>query len=92
MMDKKLEHLFYAFFGGALMVKEKLESNREELKAWQVKSEESARTLLNELAQRGEKEKEQFRNMFKELFKEVVSELNLATKQDLENLKKELEK
>ena len=91
-MDKKLEQLFYAVLGGALSVKEKIETNSEEIKAWQEKSEENARTLLDELAQRGEKEKEQFKGMFKDVLKEIVAELNLATKDDLEKLKQELDK
>lgn len=91
-MDKKLEQLFYAVLGGALAVKEKIESGNEELKAWQEKSEANARTFFDEMAQRGEKEKEQFKGMFKEILKEVVAELDLATKQDLEKLKNELEK
>jgi polyhydroxyalkanoate synthesis regulator phasin len=91
-MEKKLEQLFYAALGGALAVKEKLEVNSEELKSWQTKSEEHARTFFDELAKRGEKEKEQFKGMLKDLVKEVVTELNLATKDDLKKLKKELSK
>ena len=91
-MDKKLEQLFYAVLGGALAVKEKIEANNEEIKAWQEKSEENARTFFDEMAQRGEKEKDQFKGMFKDILKEVVAELNLATKDDLEKLKQELDK
>ena len=91
-MDKKLEQLFYAVLGGALAVKEKIEANSEEIKAWQEKSEENARSFFDEMAERGEKEKEQFRGMFKDILKEIVAELDLATKADLEKLKKELEK
>jgi polyhydroxyalkanoate synthesis regulator phasin len=91
-VDKKLEQLFYAVLGGALAVKEKVEASNEELKAWQEKSEESARTFFDEMAQRGENEKEQFKGMFKDILKEVVTELNLATKDDLAKLKQELGK
>ena len=91
-MDKKLEQLMCAVLGGALAVKEKVEARNEELKTWQKKSEQSARELVDELAQRGEKEKAQIREKLKDIFKDVVSELDLATKQDLENLKKDLEK
>ncbi|HEY5673408.1 MAG TPA: hypothetical protein VIR78_06880 [Malonomonas sp.] len=91
-MDKKLEQLFYAVLGGALAVKDKIEANNEEIKAWQEKSEENARSFFDEMAQRGEKEKDQFRGMFKDILKEVVAELNLATKDDLEKLKQELDK
>ena len=91
-MDKKLEQLFYAVLGGALAVKEKIETSNEDIKAWQEKSEENARTFFDEMAQRGEQEKDQFKGMFKDILKEVVEELNLATKDDLEQLKKALEK
>lgn len=90
-MDKKLEQLFYAVLGGALAVKEKIETSNEELKAWQEKSEENARTFFDEMAERGEKEKAQFKEMFKDILKEVIDELDLVTKQDLEKLRKELE-
>lgn len=90
-MDKKLEQLFYAILGGALTVKEKLESSNEELKAWQEKSEENARTFIDEMAQRGEKEKDQFKGMLRDILKEVIDELDLVTKQDLEKLRKDLE-
>lgn len=90
-MDKNLEQLFYAILGGALAVKGKFESSNEELKAWQEKNQENARNFFDEMAQRGEKEKEQFKEIFKDTIKEIVIELDLVTKQDLEKLKKELE-
>ena len=64
----------------------------DEIKAWQEKSEEHARSFFDELTKRGEKEKDQFKGMVKDIVKEVVSELNLATKDDLKKLKKELSK
>lgn len=91
-MEKKLEQLFYTALGGALAVKDKLEANSEGIKAWQERSEQHARAFFDELAKRGEKEKEQFKDMVKEIVKEVVVELNLASKDDLKKLKKELSK
>jgi len=91
-MDKKLEQLFYAVLGGALAVKEKIETNSEEIKAWQEKNEANARNFFDEMAQRGEKEKEQFKEMFKDILKEIIDEMDLATKDDLEKLKQELDK
>jgi polyhydroxyalkanoate synthesis regulator phasin len=91
-MEKKLEQIFYAALGGALAVKDKLEANSEEIKSWQKKSEEHARSFFEELSKRGEKEKNQFKDMVKDIVKEVVTELNLATKDDLKKLKKELGK
>lgn len=91
-MEKKLEQLFYAVLGGALAVKEKLEANTEEVKAWQQQSEAHAREFFDELAERGEGEKEKFKSSFKAMLKELIAEMNLATKDDLEKLKQELEK
>ena len=91
-MDKKLEQLIYAVLGGALAVKEKIETNNDEIKACQEKSEEKARIFLDEMAQRGEEETDQFKDRFKAMLKEVVAELNLATRDDLEKLKQELAK
>ena len=91
-MDKKLEQLFYAVLGGALTVKEKVENSNEEVKAWHDKSETAGRAFFDEMAQRGAEEKEQFRGIFKDLLKEIVSELDLATKDDLQKLKQELGK
>ena len=91
-MDKKMEHLFYAVLGGALVMKEKIEASNEELKAFQEKSEQAARNLIDELAERGETEKGQLKAMLKETLKEVVSELDLVTKEDLKTLRKEWEK
>ncbi|SEA79377.1 hypothetical protein SAMN05660420_03199 [Desulfuromusa kysingii] len=91
-MDKKLEQLFYAALGGALAVKEKIESSNEEIKNWQEKSEEHARTFFDDMSKRGEKEKEQFKGMLKDLLKEIITEMDLATKEDLEKLKQELDK
>ena len=91
-MDKKLEQLIYAVLGGALTVKEKIDTNNDEIKACQEKSEEKARAFLDEMSQRGEEEKDQFKERFKDILKEVVAELNLATRDDLEKLKQELAK
>lgn len=91
-MEKQLEQILYTLLGGALAVKDKIETNSDEIKACQEKNAEKARTFLDEMAQRGEDEKDQFREKFKDLLKEVVAEMNLATKDDLDRLKKELVK
>jgi polyhydroxyalkanoate synthesis regulator phasin len=89
-MESKLEQFFYFALGSALAAKEKFEKGSEEAKAWQEKAEQNARTFFDDLAHRGEQEKGAFKEMLKDLLKEVVSELDLATKADLEQLKKDL--
>ncbi len=91
-MDKRLEQLFYVALGSAMAVKDKVEKNREEFRQAADKAEETAREFFDEMAQRGEQEKEGLRVMLRDLLKEVVSDLNLATKADLEQLRKDLEK
>nr|WP_320113842.1 hypothetical protein [uncultured Desulfuromonas sp.] len=89
-MENKLEQLFYVALGGALAAKEQIEKNSEELKEWQGKAENTARTFLDDLAEKGAEERESLRQTLKGLLKEVIDELGLATKEDLEQLKKEL--
>ncbi len=91
-MEKRLEQLFYVALGSAMAVKDKVEKNREEFRQAADKAEETARDFFKEMAERGEQEKEGLRTMLRDLLKEVVSELNLATKDDLEQLRKDLEK
>lgn len=90
-MDNKLEQLFYVALGGALAAKEQIEKNSEELRDWQGKAETSGRTFLDELAEKGAEEKDSLRQTLKGLLKEVIDELGLATKEDLDQLKKDLE-
>ena len=87
-METKLEQLFYFALGSALAVKEKIEKNSEEMKAWQAKAEENARGFFDELAERGAEEKDALKKIFKDALKEVVAELDLVTRADLEELKK----
>jgi polyhydroxyalkanoate synthesis regulator phasin len=89
-MDKKLEQLLYIALGGALSVKEKLEKNSEEISKWQSEAEANARAFLDELSQRGAQEKDHVKELLREQIKEVINELGLATKADLEELKKDL--
>ncbi len=89
-MDKKLEQLFYIALGGALSVKDKLESNSEEVKKWQSEAEANARAFLDELSQRGAQEKDQVKTLLREQISEVINELGLVTRADLEELKKDL--
>ena len=91
-MDSKLEQLFYVALGSALAVKEKIEKNSEEMKAWQAKAEQNARGLFDELAERGAEEKDAMKKIFRDALREVVAELDLVTRADLEELKKELGK
>jgi len=89
-MDSKLEQLFYFALGGALAAKEKFEKSNDEAKVWQEKAEQNARAFFDDMAERGAQEKDAFKSMLKDLLKEIVDDLGLATKADLEQMRKDL--
>lgn len=89
-MESNLEKLLYVALGSALSVKERIDQGSEEAKAHQAKLETAAREFIDELGQRGEKEKHQLEEMLRKHVKQVIEELDLATKADLEKLKEEL--
>lgn len=91
-MDNKLEQLFYLGLGSALTMKDKMEKNSEELRKWQGEAEQNARAMIDELTQRGEQEKDAFRRILKDSIKEVIEEMDLVTREDLEQFKKELDR
>ncbi|MFO7577135.1 MAG: hypothetical protein R6W66_05355 [Pelovirga sp.] len=90
-MDKKLEQLFYVALGGALTMKDRLERNSDEVRKWQEDAENNARVFLEDLARRGEAEKDSCRQLLTSLVKEVIRDLDLVTREDLEQLKKDLD-
>ncbi len=91
-MEKSLEQLFYFALGSALAVKEKVEKNSEEFRAAADNAEKNAREFFDQMAKKGEEEKGQFREMLKGVMKEVIDDLGLATREDLDQLRKDLGK
>jgi polyhydroxyalkanoate synthesis regulator phasin len=89
-MDKGFEQIVYLALGSALAVKEKVEKNGAEFKQTAVKAEQAGREIFDELCKRGEGERDKIRDMLKDVIKEVVAELDLATKAELEQLRKDL--
>lgn len=89
-MDPKMEHIFYAFVGGMLNLRDHLESQREELKEAHAHNAETAKAFVDDLSQRGAAEKDELRASLTKMLKEVVDELGLATKEDLAALRKDL--
>ena len=90
-MDPKMEQIFYAFVGGMLNLRDRIESQREEMQGSCAYNEGAARTFIDDLAKRGKEEKTELRASLAEMLKEIIDELGLATKEDLAALKKDLE-
>ncbi len=89
-MKDKLEQLFYFGLGSALMAKEKFEQAGETVRGCKGESDSKAREFFAQAVAKGSEEREQLKGSVKELLKEAVDELGLATRADLEALRREL--
>ncbi len=90
-MDNKLEQFIYAAIGSALSTKDKIEQNDGELKAYQQQAEQAGKAWFDSMIERVSNEKQRAKDGIKTLLKEVIGELGLATKEDLQQLKKDME-
>lgn len=97
--ENPLEQLLYLALGTALAAKERLERDSIQFREFQQQAQDNARTLLQGLSARGEEERDTLRDTARDaardtlrtLLREVIDDLGLATKKDLEQLKKDLE-
>ena len=85
-----LKDLIYLGLGGALLAKEKMEEELGELVEKGKLSKEEAMKLVEKAKERGREKEEQAKDELKKVIKEVIEELGLATKEDIEDLKKTL--
>jgi len=94
--ENPLEQLLYLALGTALAAKERLERDSTQFREFQQQAQDNARTLLKGLSARGEEARDILRDTARDalrtLLREVVDDLGLATKKDLEQLKKDLER
>jgi polyhydroxyalkanoate synthesis regulator phasin len=84
--------MLYLGLGSALLVKEKVENELNELKKKGKISEEEVKKVLQSANERGKEEEQKIKELLKDALKEVIDELELATKEDIKNLEKKLEK
>ncbi len=82
-----LKEILYTSIGGAALFKERVEEEIKRLQERGKMSKEDAGEFLDKLKVRGEEEENRVKAELKEALKEVISELNLATKEDIERLK-----
>jgi len=87
-----LKDLFYIGLGGALLAKEKVEKELNELVEKGKLNKEEAQKLIDKAKAKGEDEEKEFKSKLKEAISEVLEEMDLATKADIEALNKEKEK
>lgn len=84
-----IKEIIYTGLGGAVLLKERVDEEIKKLEEKGKLSKEDADKFLEKLQTRGEEEEEKLKNRLKEALKEVIDEMGLATKADIEALKKE---
>ena len=82
-----LKDLFYISLGGALLAKEKVEDELNQLVEKGKLNKEEAQKLIDKAKAKGEEEEKEFKAKLKEAIREVLDEMDLATKSDIESLK-----
>lgn len=87
-----LKDLIYMGLGGALLAKEKVEKELNELVEKGKLNKEEAQSFVDKAKAKGEEEEKEFKAHLKEVIKETFNEMGVATKEDIEALKKEIKK
>ncbi len=83
-----LKELIYTGMGGALLLKEKVEEELKKLEEKGKISTTDTKSFLESLKTKGEEEEKRLKEEIKSAIREVIEELGVATKQDIEALKK----
>jgi len=87
-----LKDLIYIGLGGALLVKEKVEEELSELVEKGKLNKEDAQNFIDKAKVKGEDEEKEFKAHLKEVIKETLEEMDVATKEDIQTLLKEMKK
>lgn len=76
--------------GAAVLLKERVETEIKKLEEKGKLGKADAKAFLDSIESKGKEEEANFKAKIKEALKEVVKELDLATKNDIESLRKEI--
>lgn len=88
----RLSDLFYLGVGAAFLAKDKLEAQLKELEKRGEISKEEAKKFMDEAKERAKAEEAALDARVRERVREVISELGLATKEDVEALRAMIQK
>lgn len=83
-----LKELLYTGVGGALLLKERVEEELKKLEEKGKLNSTDTKSFLESLKSKGEDEEKRLREEIKSAIREVIEELGIATKQDIEELKR----
>ena len=87
-----LKDLITIGLGGALLAKEKVEKELGELVDKGKLNKEEAQSFIDKAKVKGEAEEKEFKAHLKDVIKETLEEMNVATKEDIKALLKEMKK
>jgi polyhydroxyalkanoate synthesis regulator phasin len=85
-----LKDIIYLGLGGALLAREKMMEELEEMVEKGKIAKDDARKLAESAKERGEEEEKKLKESIASILKEVLEEMNLATKEDIERIEKKL--
>ncbi|CAA6805159.1 MAG: FIG00388526: hypothetical protein [uncultured Sulfurovum sp.] len=85
-----LKELLYTGMGAAALIKEKVEAELDELQKKGKINTDDAKSFIESIEAKGKEEDEKIKEKTKLMIKEIIDELGLATKEDIEALKKTL--
>ncbi len=87
MNDDKSKEFLYTLLGGALLLKDKFSDQFDEILKQGEKSKENIKATATETMTKANEQKKEIESELKNKIKTIVSELGLATKEDIEELK-----
>ena len=88
----EIKDLFYLGIGAAMIAKEKIEEEAKDMMEKGKISKEERQAFVDKAKAKAKEEEQELQEKFKNAVKDVVSEMGLATKEDIEELKKLLKK
>ncbi|AXH09618.1 hypothetical protein CP960_03215 [Malaciobacter halophilus] len=85
-----LKELIYTGIGATSLIKDRVEDELKKLEEKGKIDKGDIKGFIESLEKKGKEQDEEFKEQIKKSIKEAISELGLVTKDDLEELKKEL--
>jgi len=87
----RISYLFNLGLGAAFLAREKIETRFREFAKQGRRNRDEVEKLLEDAEQRGLEEKKALDSLVREKAREAVKELDLATREDIRKLKRDLE-
>jgi polyhydroxyalkanoate synthesis regulator phasin len=83
----ELKDLFYLGIGSAIIAKEKLEAEAKELMEKGKISKEEQQAFIQKAKDKAKAEEAEFQDRIKSAVRDILSDMGIATKKDIEELK-----